>query len=94
MERRFERRMAPTQGIDAETGEKVEVPLTLGIEEIGALAPDVEAIEADRLEYPRKLVIQMLLMERVVLSVSGTEQLANIERHASPLQFCPGRFTR
>ena len=77
--------MAPTEGVDPEAGEKVEIPLTLGIEEVAAFAADVEAIETDRLEHPGELVIQMLLMKRVVLPVSGTEQLANIERHASPL---------
>ncbi len=86
----FERRMAPTEGVDAEPREEVEIPLTLGIEEVGAFASDIEAIEADRLEHPSKLVIQVLLMKRVVLPVPGSEQLAHIECHASPSRLCTG----
>ena len=77
--------MAPTEGIDAESREEVEISLALGIEEIGALAPDVETVEPNRLEDPAELVIQMLLVQRVVLPVPGPEQLTYIEWHASPL---------
>ena len=65
--------MTATQGIDTKAGEEVEIPLTFGVEEIGTFAPNVEAIEADRLEDPCQLVIQMLLVQRVVLTVPGTE---------------------
>ncbi len=73
MERGLQRRMAPTEGIDTEAREKVEIPLTLGIEEIGTFTADVEAIETDRLENPGKLMIEVLLMKGVVLPVPGSE---------------------
>ena len=91
---RLERRMASTEGVDAESGEEVEIPLALGVEEVAALAPDVEAIEPDRLEHPAQLVIQVLLMERVVLPVPLPEQFANIEHRVSPSWFRSDSLTR
>ena len=73
VQRGLERRMAATEGIDTEAGEEVEIPLTLGIEEVGTFAADVEAIETDRLEHPGKLMIEVLLMKGVVLPVPGSE---------------------
>ena len=41
-----------TQGEDAEAGEEVEVAPALGVEEVAALAADVEPVEADASSGP------------------------------------------
>ena len=70
MECGLQRRMTSPEGVHAETRKEVEIPLALGVEEVGPLPPDVEAIESDRLEHPRQLVVQVLLMQCVVLAVA------------------------
>ncbi len=76
--------MAPSERVHAEAREEVEIALTLGVEQVRTLAPHVETIEPDRLEDPTELVVQVLLVERIVLTMPGAEQLGNVERHTSP----------
>ena len=66
----LERGVAPSEGVDAESGEEIEIAFTLGVEEVRPFAPDVEVIEADRLEYPRQLVVQVLVVQFVVFAMT------------------------
>jgi hypothetical protein len=58
----LQRRMAASEGIDPEAGEEVQVPISLGIEEVGPLTPDIEAVEPDRLEHAGQLEVQVLVV--------------------------------
>ena len=60
MERGLERGVAPSECIDAESREEVEIPVTLGVEEVGTLAAHVEAVEANRLEDPASSLFRCL----------------------------------
>ena len=45
--------MVATDPEDAEAGQEVQIPLTVAVEEPGALGPFVHPVEADGVEHPR-----------------------------------------
>ena len=79
MQRRLDRRMAAPEGVDPEAGKEIQVTLALGVEQVATLAADVEAIEADRLQHAGQLMVQVLFVQRVVLTVPCGKHRAEIE---------------
>ena len=81
------RRVAAAERVNPEAGEEIEVALALGVEQVAPLAAHVEAVEADRLQHPGELMVEVLLVQRVVLAVPRSQELRYIEGHVAPSRF-------
>ena len=92
MERGLDRGVAPSECIDAESGEEIEIPVALGIEEVGPFAAHVEAIEANRLEDSCELAVEVLVMQCEVLTVPRSKEFGHIDCHPSPSRIVTRRF--
>ncbi len=79
VQRRLERRMAAPEGVNPEAGKQIQVTIALGVEQVATFAADIEAIEADRLQHARQLMVQVLFVQRVVLTVPCREHRSEIE---------------
>ena len=75
-------RMAPTEGEDPEPGQKVEVTVPCVVDEIAALALDVEAVELESAEHPGQLGVDVLGVEGEVLALALVQHLLQIKGHA------------
>ena len=91
---RLEGGVAATEGVDAETGQEVEVPVTFGVEEVATFSAHVETVEAYGFERPDQLRVQVLVVESEVLTMTRTQQLGHIERHTSPYRLDGRHITR
>ena len=89
VQRGLDRRMPTTECEDAEARQHVEVALPAIVVEVAALAANEVAVETERLEYPRQLRVQVLLVECKVLTVPLFECPGNVERHLAPLAVDP-----
>jgi hypothetical protein len=76
--------MRPSDAKDPETGKKVQVTASFLVEEIGALAALVEAVEADRSKHADKLRVDVSRVEAEVLASIRQKDLIQIERHQPP----------
>ncbi len=72
-------RMGPAEGEDAEAREEVEVALTGPVVEVAALAPFVEAVEAERLQYSCQLRVEIFRVEAEVLAAARVDQSSKVE---------------
>ena len=84
VQRGLDRRMAAAEGVDAESGQEIEILLAAVVVEVAALAAHVVPIEAQGLEHPGELQVQVLLMQREVLAVPRFECASHVERHLAP----------
>ncbi len=84
MQRCLDAWMAPAEGVNAESGQEVEVPLPGCVIEIAAFATDILSVKADGLERPGELAVEVPLMQREVLPGPGRERPGYIERHGPP----------
>ena len=74
--------VAPAEGEHAEPGQEVEVAVALVVDEVAALALDVEAVELDRAEHPGQLGVDVLRVEGEVLARALVQHLLQIKGHA------------
>ena len=89
----LDHRVAPAQGEDPEPREEVEVAVALVVDQVGALAPDVGAVEADGLQDLGQLGVQELLVEVEGLAAVVCQQAARsnaMSRSSSRLGSGPG----
>ena len=79
-------RVAAAEGEHAEPGQEVEVAVALVVDEIAALALDVEAVELERAEHPGHLGVDVLGMEGEVLRPCARPTPSSDQRACSGLQ--------
>ena len=84
VQRGLDRRVAAAEGVDAESGQEVEVALPGVVVEVAALAADVVTVEAERPERPGELGVHVPLVQGEVLPGPVRERPGNIEGHGSP----------
>src|ERR1700733_14530232 len=75
--------MAPPEREHAEAGQEVEIPVPLVVDEVAALPLHVEPIELDLTENPGELGVDVLRVEREVLSSPLFQHLLQIKGHAA-----------
>ena len=73
MERVLEHRVTATEGEDAEAGQEVQRAATLVVDQVGALAPHVGAVEPEGGEDLGQLGVEVLLVQGVGLAPVGIE---------------------
>ncbi len=66
---------------DPEARQEVGVALAVGVVEVGTLRALVHAVEADGVQHPGELGVQVLAGEGVALAVPGSEKLRQVENH-------------
>ena len=66
---------------DPEPGQEVGVALAIGVVEVGTFRALVHAVEADGVQHPGQLGVQVLAGEGVALPVAGSEKLRQVENH-------------
>ena len=66
---------------DPEAGQEVGVAVALGVVEVGAFRALVHAVEADGVQHPGQLGVQVLAGEGVTLTTPGSEKLRQVENH-------------
>jgi hypothetical protein len=74
----FHDRVAAPEGVDPESGQKVEVPLPITVVEVTAFAPYVKAVEAEGLQHLYELGVEILTVQAEVLALAGLHQRADI----------------
>src|ERR1700722_17817554 len=84
MQRGLDRRVTAAEGVHAEAGQEVEIPLAGIVVEITALGPDVVPVESDSPERPGKLRVHVALVQGEVLAGPLRERARDIEGHAAP----------
>ncbi len=89
VERRLDGRVAPPQGIHAETREEVEVGLPNLVVEVATVGPDIKPVETNRFEDPHQLVVQVLLVEDKVLPVTAPQKGLQVKWHGSGWRSVP-----
>jgi hypothetical protein len=65
--------MASTKGKHPETAQEIQVPLSLVVNEVTALAMIVEAVESEGFDHLGQLWIEVLLVKLEVLTVARGE---------------------
>ena len=74
-------RVVPPDPEHAEPGQEVGVPVAVGVIQIGALGPLVRPVEADGVQRPRQLGVQVPVGQGVALPVPGREQVRQVKSH-------------
>jgi len=74
--------MVAAHGKDAEAGQEVGVTVAVGVVEIGPLPPLINLVEADRMQHPRELGVEVAGVQFVSLPTPGGEQAGQVESHA------------
>ena len=65
----------------AEPGQEVGVPVPVGVIQVSALGPLVGTVEADGVQRPRQLGVQVPVGQGVALPVPGREQVRQVKSH-------------
>ncbi len=81
---RLDRRVAAAEGINPESGQKIEVLLPGVVVKVTALAADVVTVEPESPDRPGELGVHVPLVQGEVLPGPLRERAGNIEGHASP----------
>ena len=66
---------------DPEAGQEVGVTLAIGVVEVGTFRALVHTVEADGVQHPGELGVQVLAGEGVTLPMPGSEKLRQVENH-------------
>ena len=79
--------VVPSEREDSEAGQHVEVLDAVRVVEVGTLRPGVDLVEADGVQHPRQLRVQILAVQLVTLVSAPRE-------HVPEVEWLVGRVTR
>ena len=71
----------PADAVNTEPGQEVEVAVAFLIPEVRPLGPDHLAVETDRVEHARHLMVEMFLVQRRRLASALVDQRTDVEPH-------------
>jgi hypothetical protein len=84
--------MAPPEGEHTEPGQKVQVAVPFVVDEVAALALDLEAVELDLSQHPGQLRVDVLRVEGEILARALVQHLLQIKGHAMGSRSNSGRW--